>query len=196
LLARLAGAGARVIEDAADADVIVINTCGFIDVAKEESVDAMLDAVRLKQEGRTRAVVAMGCMVQRYRSELAAELPEVDLFLGLTEAEQLVPELRARGFLKADAVPLMEQPLRLLSTSTPHTSYLKVSEGCDHTCAFCAIPLMRGKHRSTPLDALVREAQQLEAAGVVELNIISQDTTWYGRDILRGAAPATEQFVG
>ena len=196
LLARLAGAGARVIDDAADADVIVINTCGFIDVAREESVDAILDAVRLKQEGRTRAVVAMGCMVQRYRTELTAELPEVDLFLGLTEAEQLVPELRARGLLKADAVSLMEQPLRLLSTSTPHTSYLKISEGCDHTCAFCAIPLMRGKHRSTPIDALVREAQQLEAAGVVELNIISQDTTWYGRDILRGAEPATEQFVG
>src|SRR5690606_23681490 len=190
LLARLASAGARVsVVD--DADVIVINTCGFIDVAKEESVDAILDAVKLKQQGRVRAVVGMGCMVQRYKADLEKELPEVDLFLGLTEAERLVPELRARGLLSSTVqVPTMEQPLRLLSTSTRHTSHLKISEGCDHTCAFCAIPLMRGKHRSAPIDVLVREAQQLEAAGVVELNLISQDTTWYGRDILRGADTA------
>src|SRR5690606_39229922 len=144
LMARLAGAGARVTTDAAGAEVLLINTCGFIDVAKEESIDAILDAVRLKQEGSVRAVVAMGCMVQRYRDELATEIPEVDLFLGLTEAERLVPELRSRGLLK-ESVPTMEQPLRLLSTTTRHTSYLKISEGCDHTCAFCAIPLMRGK---------------------------------------------------
>ncbi|HEX6135333.1 MAG TPA: 30S ribosomal protein S12 methylthiotransferase RimO [Longimicrobiales bacterium] len=197
LAARLAGAGARVIDAAEDADVILINTCGFIDVAKEESVDAILDAVRLKQGGRVRAVVAMGCMVQRYRAELEAELPEVDLFLGLTEAERLVPELRARGVLQAAQIPTMERPLRLLSTGTRHTSHLKISEGCDHTCAFCAIPLMRGKHRSTPMDVLVREAQQLEAAGVVELNLISQDTTWYGRDTMRGAdISGTEWFIG
>lgn len=198
LLARLASGGAYVTADAVDADVIVINTCGFIDVAKEESVDAILDAVRLKQQGRVRAVVAMGCMVQRYKADLEAELPEVDLFLGLTEAERLVPELRARGLLRdARQVPTMEQPMRLLSTSTPHTSHLKISEGCDHTCAFCAIPLMRGKHRSAPIEQLVREAQQLEAAGVVELNLISQDTTWYGRDILRGGEPSgTEWFIG
>ncbi|MBR9990816.1 MAG: MiaB/RimO family radical SAM methylthiotransferase [Gemmatimonadetes bacterium] len=197
LLARLAGAGVRVVGDASSADIVVINTCGFIDVAKEESVDAILDAVRLKQDGRIRAVVAMGCMVQRYKTELEAELPEVDLFLGLTEADRLVPELRARGLLSEQSVPTMEQPLRLLSTSTPHTSHLKISEGCDHTCAFCAIPLMRGKHRSTPIEALVREAQQLEAGGVVELNLISQDTTWYGRDILRGTAgTGGEWFVG
>ncbi|HEX6308874.1 MAG TPA: 30S ribosomal protein S12 methylthiotransferase RimO [Longimicrobiales bacterium] len=198
LMARLAGAGARVIDDATAADVVVINTCGFIDVAKEESVDAILEAVRLKQGGRVRAVVALGCMVQRYKAELQAELPEVDLFLGLTEAERLVPELRARGLLDAAVqVPTMEQPLRLLSTSSRHTSHLKVSEGCDHTCAFCAIPLMRGRHRSTPIDVLVREAQELEAAGVVELNLISQDTTWYGRDTARGAdVTGTDWFVG
>jgi ribosomal protein S12 methylthiotransferase len=198
LLARLAGAGARVTTSADDVDVVVINTCGFIDVAKEESVDAILEAVRLKQSGRVRAVVAMGCMVQRYKTDLVSELPEVDLFLGLTEAERLVPELRARGLLDDRVnVPTMEQPLRLLSTSTRHTSHLKISEGCDHTCAFCAIPLMRGKHRSAPLEMLVREAQQLEAAGVVELNIISQDTTWYGRDILRGVDTSAEEwFVG
>jgi ribosomal protein S12 methylthiotransferase len=152
--------------------------------------------VRLKQQGRVRAVVAVGCLVQRYKEQLAEELPEVDLFLGLTEAEQLVPSLRARGLLPANA-PNMQQPLRRLSTSTGHTSYLKVSEGCDHTCAFCAIPLMRGKHRSLPIEQLVQEAQELEARGVVELNLISQDTTWYGRDLQRGGAPAEEAaFVG
>lgn len=197
-LGRLLGAGARVVDDADGADVVVINTCGFIDAAREESVDAILDAVRLKEAGRVRAVVAMGCLVQRYREELEAELPEVDLFIRLTEAEQLVPQLRARGVLPpADALSTMERPLRVLSTRTRHTSYLKISEGCDHGCAFCAIPLMRGKHRSTPIDALVREARQLEDAGVVELNIISQDTTWYGRDLLRGNAPAEHDlFVG
>jgi ribosomal protein S12 methylthiotransferase len=195
LLARLAHAGARVVEGAVDADVLVINTCGFIDVAKEESVDAILDAMRLKQGGGVRAVVAMGCLVQRYKAELQQELPEVDLFLGLTEAERLVPELRSRGLLQPQAqVPTMEQPLRLLSTATRHTSYLKISEGCDHSCSFCAIPLMRGRHRSTPIDVLVREAQQLEASGVVELNLISQDTTWYGRDILRGTDGGGDEF--
>lgn len=198
LLARLAGAGAYTGAAVDDADVLIINTCGFIDVAKEESVDAILDALRLKQDGRVRAVVAMGCLVQRYKADLEQELGDVDLFLGLTEAERLVPELRARGLLKEESqVATMEQPLRLLSTSTAHTSYLKISEGCDHTCAFCAIPLMRGKHRSTPIELLVREARELEAAGVVELNIISQDTTWYGRDILRGAATGDgEYFIG
>ena len=196
-LARLLGAGARLVDDVEHADVVVINTCGFIDAAKEESVEAILAAVRLKQAGSVSAVVAMGCLVQRYRAELEVEIPEVDLYIGLTEAEQLVPRLRARGVLPGVAESAMERPLRVLSTRTRHTSYLKISEGCDHGCAFCAIPLMRGKHRSTPVDALVREAQSLEQAGVVELNIISQDTTWYGRDLLRGGAPPTgDLFVG
>jgi len=196
LQARLASAGAHVQEGSEGADVVVVNTCGFIDAAKEESIDAILAAVRLKEQGRTRAVVAVGCLVQRYKDQLVKELPEVDLFLGLTEAERLVPSLRARGLL-AENAPNMQQPLRRLATSTGHTSYLKVSEGCDHTCAFCAIPLMRGKHRSLPIDQLVQEAQELEARGVIELNLISQDTTWYGRDLQRGGVAAEESaFVG
>ena len=194
LLAELLAAGARIVRDVHDADVVVVNTCGFIDVARAESVDALLDAIRLKESGRVGAVVAVGCLVQRYQEELRVELPELDLLLGTTEAHRLVPELRARGVLPpADAIPLMERPLRVLSGSARHTSYLKISEGCDHGCAFCAIPLMRGKHRSTPVAALVREARELEAAGVVELNIVSQDTTWYGRDLLRGGAAAASE---
>jgi ribosomal protein S12 methylthiotransferase len=198
LLARLAGAGARLAGPSERADVILVNTCGFIDAAKQESIDAILEAVQRKTDGSVRAVVAMGCMVQRYKQELAAELPEVDLFLGLTEIERLVPELRARGLLPpVERIATMERPMRLISTASRHTSPLKVSEGCDHTCAFCAIPLMRGKHRSTPIDRLVREAQELEAAGVVELNLVSQDTTWYGRDLARGIAPALDDlFIG
>ena len=196
MMAQLAGAGADVGARVGDADVIVINTCGFIETAKEESIEAILDAVRLKQEGRVRAVVAMGCLVQRYKKDLEAEIPEVDAFLGLTEAQQLPSVLRDARILP-DAAPLMERPLRLLSTDTPHTSYLKISEGCDHSCAFCAIPLMRGKHRSTPVERLVAEARELAARGVVELNIVSQDTTWYGRDLQRGIEPgADDYFIG
>lgn len=196
IMARLAGSGAQVSGNTDDADIIVINTCGFIDQAKEESIEAMLKAVRLKQAGQVKAVVAMGCLVQRYKQDLVDEIPEIDAFLGLTEAEQLVPTLLEKGLLEQRTGSPMELPLRLLSTDTPHSSYLKISEGCDHTCAFCAIPLMRGKHRSAPMDRLVKEAQELEARGVVELNIVSQDTTWYGRDLLRGNAPASDTFVG
>ena len=136
-------------------------------------------------------------VVQRYRSELSDELPEVDLFLGLTDADRLVPGLRRRGLLHDRDVPTMERPLRVLSSRTRHTSYLKISEGCDHTCAFCAIPLMRGRFRSTPADTLIAEARELAAQGVVELNIVSQDTTWYGRDVARGRMPEHgDHFVG
>jgi ribosomal protein S12 methylthiotransferase len=192
--ARLAAAGVRVCADANTADVVVVNTCGFIDAAKEESIDTLLAAVQRKKAGKLQAVVAMGCLVQRYKEQLVEELPEVDLFIGLTEIETLIPQLRKRGLL--GNAQNMQLPLRRLSTTTRHTSYLKVSEGCDHSCAFCAIPLMRGKHRSAPMEQLVAEAQELEASGVVELNLISQDTTWYGRDLVRGGVPMVEGFVG
>jgi len=186
MMAALVGHGARVQEGVEDAEVVVINTCGFIDAAKEESIQTILEACDLKASGGVKAVVAVGCLVQRYKDELSREIPEVDLFMGLTEMQGLVPELRRRGLLpEQGATSLMERPLRILSTDTPHTSYLKISEGCDHTCAFCAIPHMRGLHRSAPLEELVAEARALGEAGVRELNIISQDTTWWGRDLRR-----------
>jgi len=188
MMAALVGHGARVSAEVDDAQVVIVNTCGFIEAAKEQSIETILEACAMKDRGELRAVVAVGCMVQRYRSELETEIPEVDLFMGLTDLAELVPELRRRGLLPEEApddVPTMERPLRVLSTETPHTSFLKVSEGCDHSCAFCAIPLMRGLHRSHPLDDLVAEARSLGSAGVRELNVISQDTTWYGRDLRR-----------
>ncbi|MHB1194105.1 MAG: 30S ribosomal protein S12 methylthiotransferase RimO [Longimicrobiales bacterium] len=187
MMAALVGHGAQVSSEVEGADVVIVNTCGFIQAAKEESIATILEACQLKESGDLKAVVAVGCMVQRHGAELRSEIPEVDLYLGLTELQGLVPELRRRGLLldPSAAVPLMERPLRVLSSETPHTSYLKISEGCDHTCAFCAIPLMRGLHRSQPVDELVREAAGLGAAGVREINIISQDTTWYGRDLRR-----------
>jgi ribosomal protein S12 methylthiotransferase len=186
MMAALVGHGARVTSEVEGSDVVIVNTCGFIDAAKEQSVDTILEACQLKEAGGVKAVVAVGCMVQRYKEELTAEIPEVDLFLGLVEMATLVPELRARGLLpEVPPQHTMEIPLRVLSTHTPHTSFLKISEGCDHTCAFCAIPSFRGLHRSAPLQELVAEAQALERRGVRELNIISQDTTWYGRELRR-----------
>ncbi|MEX2467598.1 MAG: 30S ribosomal protein S12 methylthiotransferase RimO [Gemmatimonadota bacterium] len=187
MMAALVGHGARVTSEVEGADVVIVNTCGFIQEAKEQSIETLLEACDLKASGGLKAVVAVGCLVQRYKSELVDEIPEVDFMMGLTELSGLVPELRTRGLLPAeeDVVPLMERPLRILSSETRHTSYLKISEGCDHTCAFCAIPLMRGLHRSHPLDELVREAASLGEQGVREINIVSQDTTWYGRDLKR-----------
>lgn len=185
IMAALIGHGARVSSDPEGADVVIINTCGFIQEAKEQSVETILEACRMKEQGEVQAVVAVGCMVERYRQELEIEIPEVDLCLGLTGLSRLVPELRGRGLLPETFVPLMEQPLRVLATETAHTSFLKISEGCDHTCAFCAIPLMRGLHRSASVEELVGEAAAMARQGVREINVVSQDTTWYGRDLRR-----------
>ena len=185
MTAALVSAGAQVVREVETADVLVVNTCGFIETAKEESIDAVLEACALKERGRVKAVVAVGCLVQRHQRELEPELPEVDLFLGIAEMGRLVPELRARRLLPDDFVPTMERPLRILSSESRHSAFLKVSEGCDHTCAFCAIPHMRGLHRSAPLAELVAEARALAEQGARELNLVSQDTTWYGRDLRR-----------
>jgi len=187
-LALLADHGGELAPDLDDADLIIINTCGFIDAAKQESIDAIIDAGRRKVDGRCQTVVAVGCMVERHKSELAAELPEVDLFLGASEMDRLVPELRERGVLDAEAPMALHPGVRLYTGDLPHVRYLKVSEGCDHGCAFCAIPLMRGKHRSFALDDVVREAQLLELQGAREINLVAQDLAHYGRDRRDGIA--------
>ena len=180
LVGDLVGHGAVVTPVLPEADVILVNTCGFIDAAKQESIDAILAAAKLK-EGGVKAVVAVGCLVQRYKKELAKEIPEVDLFLGFSELHHLIPELAQRGLI-TDPVAAHPGVRQFLGTQS-HVRYLKISEGCDHTCAFCAIPLMRGKHRSESLTGLVREAQQLEAQGAKEINLVAQDLGHWGRDL-------------
>src|SRR3954468_7281286 len=179
-LAQLADRGAEYTEKLEEAEVIVINTCGFIDAAKKESLDAIIQAGEFKTAGTCQAVVAVGCMVQRHKGELAEALPEVDLFLGSSEMDQLLPELEARGLI--DDQPVAHPGVRLFTGDVRHIRYLKVSEGCDHGCAFCAIPLMRGKHRSFALDEVVREAQLLEAQGAREICLVAQDLAHFGRD--------------
>jgi ribosomal protein S12 methylthiotransferase len=179
-LAQLTQYGATKVDDIAAAEVIVVNTCGFIDAAKKESIDAIVEAAQQKQSGSCQAVVAVGCMVQRHKRELEEALPEVDLFLGAAEMDQLVPRLSERGLI---GEPVTLHPgERIYAGELPHVRYLKISEGCDHGCAFCAIPLMRGKHRSFSLAELVSEAQLLEAQGAREVNLVAQDLAHYGRD--------------
>jgi ribosomal protein S12 methylthiotransferase len=183
-LARLVGRGAEPVSDLATAEVIVVNTCGFIDAAKKESIDALIEAGRLKEDGSCQAVVAVGCMVERHKQELLDHLPEVDLFLGSSEMDRLIPELERRGVL---GDPTVAHPgVRLYTGDLPHVRYLKVSEGCDHGCAFCAIPLMRGRHRSFSLEELLHEARELEQQGAMEVNLVAQDLAHYGRDTRDG----------
>jgi ribosomal protein S12 methylthiotransferase len=183
-----ADAGEVVItNDLEEADVVIVNTCGFIDAAKQESIDTILEIAGRKGAGVQRLIVA-GCMVQKYRTELQEAIPEIDAFVGLdaldkiTEAvtgrvdEAGAPNRRKMSVRVYDDVP------RVLTTGTAH-AYLKVSEGCSNPCTFCAIPQMRGKFRSRGLDSLVREAQALQAAGVKELNLVAQDTTRYAQDL-------------
>ena len=194
-LAQLAARGAERTDDLADAEVIIVNTCGFIDAAKRESIDAIVEAGRMKVDGQCRAVVAVGCMVQRHKGELEDALPEIDLFLGSSEVDRLLPELDDRGLL-GEATELHPGD-RVYAGDLPHVRYLKISEGCDHGCAFCAIPLMRGRHRSFSLGEVVREAQLLELQGAREVNLVAQDLAHYGRDLRdgRGLAELLEALV-
>ncbi|MBX3006893.1 MAG: 30S ribosomal protein S12 methylthiotransferase RimO [Melioribacteraceae bacterium] len=165
----------KLVDDAKKADSIVINTCGFIDAAKEESINTILSAIELKKKGKVDKVVVAGCLSERYMNDLRKEIPEVDAYFGTEAYEGIVKEFG--GNLKYE---LLGE--RIITTPT-HTAYLKISEGCDNPCSFCAIPLMRGLHKSKPIDQLVAESQMLASAGVKEINIIGQDTTDYGKEI-------------
>ena len=187
--------GAVQVHDPARAELILVNTCGFIDAAKRESIDAIVGAARLKESGVAQAVVAVGCMVQRHEAELREAIPEVDFFLGAADTEQLIPRLMEMGLL--GSAEALHPGVRTYAGDTPHVRYLKLSEGCDHGCAFCAIPLMRGRHRSFALDEIVREAQLLELQGAREVNLVAQDLAHYGRDRRDGTglAEALEALV-
>ncbi|MBM72593.1 MAG: 30S ribosomal protein S12 methylthiotransferase RimO [Crocinitomicaceae bacterium] len=160
-----------------DFGIVVINTCGFIESAKQESIDTILRFSEAKQEGHVEKVYVTGCLSQRYKNELEEGIPEVDAWFGTRDLPRLLKTLRAD--YKKELVGE-----RLLTTPS-HYSYLKIAEGCDRPCAFCAIPLMRGKHLSTPIDDLVKAAEGLAAQGVRELILIAQDLTYYGLDLYK-----------
>ncbi|MGC8668288.1 MAG: 30S ribosomal protein S12 methylthiotransferase RimO [Chthonomonadales bacterium] len=178
------------IAGAAKSDVVVINTCGFIEAAKQESVDVILEVLERKKQGRVGKVVVAGCLAQRYAQELARELPAVDAFIG-TGGPQAVADAVADVLEGRDRlIRVLPQPvhtwsssLRRVLTTTPWTAYLKISEGCNHPCTFCAIPAIRGPHVSKPLERVVAEAEYLARRGVKELVLVGQDTTQYGYDL-------------
>ena len=163
--------------DSGDADVVILNTCGFIADAKQESVDAIMRAVRAKLDGFVKHIYVFGCLSGRYHDELVAEIPEVDGFFGPDDRRALLEVLGVRYS------PLLDVRRRL--TTPPHYAYLKISEGCDRACAYCAIPGIRGRHVSVDMDTLAEEAEALAAQGVKELIVIAQDTTYYGLDLYR-----------
>ncbi len=183
-----AEAGAvEITNDLEEADVVIVNTCGFIDAAKQESIDTILEVAERKGRGLERLIVT-GCMVQKYRTDLQQSIPEIDAFVGLDHLEKITEAVT--GVAPDDLAPtrrkmsqrLYEDLPRVLTQGTAH-AYLKVSEGCSNPCTFCSIPQMRGKFRSRGIAGLVREAQALQQAGVKELNLVAQDTTRYGEDI-------------
>ncbi len=167
----------EMVSDIEEANVLVINTCGFIEDAKQESIDHILEGVALKKEGKLDRLLVMGCLSDRYMKDLKADIPEVDHYFGSshTSLPDVLRELGGRYRKELVGERMLTNP--------SHYAYLKISEGCDHTCSFCAIPIMRGGHVSRPVDDLVTEAEKLKTKGVRELVLIGQDLTWYGLDL-------------
>jgi ribosomal protein S12 methylthiotransferase len=188
----------QLVPEASDADVIVINTCGFVEAAKQESIDTIFELAQFKEQGRCKKLVVAGCLSQRYPEELAREMPEVDHFLGSSDMLKLGAVLRADA-AEAPARVLVGNPAdyvykqsdpRVLSGAR-HSAYLKIAEGCSRRCSFCAIPSFRGTQRSRTPEDILEEAQRLCDQGVVEINLVSQDTISYGRDLdQRSSLPA------
>ncbi len=191
-MGQLKANGYQITSDASQADTLVVNTCGFIDAAKKESVEAILEAARLKTEGKATRLIVAGCLVERYRDELKGELPEVDAFIGTSQINDILtvcdPKVDARTL---PVIPLGNQSAtylydestpRLLATPS-HYAFIKIAEGCDRPCAFCFIPQMRGHFRSRRFGSIIAEAQQLAEEGVKELILVAQDSSRYGEDL-------------
>ncbi len=187
MLGRLEQTGHRVVADPGEADVVVVNTCAFIDRAKQESVDAILEMAREKETGRARRLVVTGCLTQRYDAELRQEIPEIDATLGTGQVEDIVRAVDGEATSLEDAPDgpptwvYDHTTPRVLSTS-PWLAYVKISEGCDYTCSFCIIPTLRGRHRSREVEDVVAEVRALAARGVREVVLVAQDSTRFGLD--------------
>ncbi len=190
----LKGAGYEITPRAGDADILVVNTCSFIAPAQQESVQSILEMAEYKKFGRAKKLIVAGCMVERYRNEIRKQIPEVDAVIGTGEVEKILEV--CEGAIRPDAAaPVLPTYLyhdltpRVLATPR-HTAYVKINEGCDHPCSFCIIPQLRGKFRSRRFESVVSEVQNLAAAGVREISLIGQDTTYYGEDLgLRDGLP-------
>ncbi|MGC2331682.1 MAG: 30S ribosomal protein S12 methylthiotransferase RimO [Candidatus Acidiferrales bacterium] len=190
----LARAGYELTPRADEAEVLVVNTCSFIEPAQQESVNSILEMAEYKKFGRAQKLIVAGCMVERYRNQIREQIPEVDAVIGTGEVEQILTACEGEVSAGADA---SESPTYLYHDLTPrilttprHTAYIKINEGCDHPCTFCVIPQLRGKFRSRRFESVVREAENLAAAGVREISLIGQDTTFYGEDLgLRDGLP-------
>ena len=184
----LARAGYELTPRAGEADVLVVNTCSFIEPAQKESVDSILEMAEYKKFGRAQKLIVAGCMVERYRNDIREQIPEVDAVIGTGEIEKILEA--CEGQLRADDPHAADLPTYLYHDATPrilatplHTAYIKINEGCDHPCTFCVIPQLRGEFRSRRFESVVREAENLAAAGVREISLIGQDTTFYGEDL-------------
>jgi ribosomal protein S12 methylthiotransferase len=205
MLGSLQAGGFALTADPADAEVVIINTCGFIEEAKQESINAIIEHGRLKRSGACKILIAAGCLAQRYQGELRKELPELDGVVGTGEigriaeitAELLAPGRKRRRIFVSPPPYLYDEMTPRLRLDKPHTAYIKIAEGCNRNCAFCAIPIMRGKQRSRPIESIVEEARRLAAEGVQEINLISQDTVNYGVDlgIKRGLTALLRELV-
>jgi ribosomal protein S12 methylthiotransferase len=186
MLGTLAEAGYRLVQDPAKAEVVVVNTCGFIESAKAESVEAILELTELKTAGRCRKLVVAGCLVQRHADELARELPEVDHFIGTgayADIARIVSDAQAKRLVVPDPDFVHSAASPRVNSLPSHTAYLKIAEGCDNACAFCIIPQLRGPQRSRPVEDVVREAEALARQGTIELSLVAQDLTAYGQDL-------------
>lgn len=187
MLRRLYDKGFEITADESEAEIIVINTCGFIESAKQESIENILDAARLKECGKCKHIIATGCLVERYRNEVMDEMPEIDALVGVGSlceiADACEAVMRGERYTSFRDKECSELGGERIITTEPHTAYIKIAEGCDNRCTYCAIPLIRGRLRSRPIEDIVREAQELEAMGVREINLIAQDTTRYGLDL-------------
>lgn len=187
LLFTLKNRGFTIVNDPADADAVIVNTCGFIDSAKQESIDEIIELGKLKQEGTIKAIIVTGCLAERYKNEITKQLYEVDAAIGIGANEKIADVvLEALNGKKTELFPdkaLLPMEGGRIQSTPFYTAYLKVAEGCDNCCTYCAIPLIRGHFRSRQPDEVIKEAEQLAANGVKELNVIAQDTTRYGEDL-------------
>src|SRR6202162_1562235 len=184
----LARAGYELTPRAGEADVLVVNTCSFIEPSQKESVDSILEMAEYKKFGRAQKLIVAGCMVERYRKDIREQIPEVDAVIGTGEVEKILEA--CEGQLRPDDPHAANLPTYLYHEATPrvlatpsHTAFIKINEGCDHPFTFCVIPQLRGKFRSRRFESVVREAQDLAASGVREISLIGQDTTFYGEDL-------------